>query len=151
RSVRSFFGGLAARRVAQMPVAEPEPESEPATEPQPEPHAEAAAPAIEAAYESEAYSDEAFSEDSYGASAFTSGFKPRASNSFVQAEDYGGESLVSRVEEETDAFGMAISREREHAPEATQSPVAPPEPEAGSVDELFEGTPVPATDDAAAS
>ncbi len=120
RSVRAFFGGLAARRVATAApeseafavAADPEPEPEPEPAPDPMPTAVAPPDAESGSYYSvDAYSDDAFSEDSFGANAFTGSLRPRSSKSILQTEEYGGESLVSRVEEEVDAFGMPIRRE----------------------------------------
>jgi len=219
RSVRAFFGGLAARRVtahhaateepvaeheaaepvvaehhvehhaepvaehvpehvAPAPVAEPEPEAHAEPEPAPEVRAEAAR-AAEAPHadhrDSDAYSDEAFSADAFGANAFTGGYTARASGGILAKDDFGGDSLVSRVTEEVDVFGLPV-RTEQSGPESHQAApeslhAAPPEtpsvaePETvaapaaprnsgqvdASVNGLFAGSNVAASDDAAAS
>jgi hypothetical protein len=118
------------------------------------------------------YSDEAFSDDAFGANAFTGGYAPRASGGILAKEDFGSEGLVSRVTEEVDVFGLPV-RTEQSAPEpeakaaASSTPVAEatPEPETvtapaaprnsgqtdASMNGLFAGSHVAATDDAAAS
>jgi tetratricopeptide (TPR) repeat protein len=211
RSVRSFFGGLAARRVvshhaaseepvaeheaaepvaeqhaehvaehvAPPPVAEPEPEPEAHTEPEPtrEVHAETVPEPPHAEHrDSDAYSDEAFSDDAFGANSFTGGYTARASGGILAKDDFGGDSLVSRVTEEVDVFGLPVRPEQsEPEPEPGHEPGPPraatpetlsvAEPEAvaapaaprnsgqvdASVNGLFSGSTVAPTDDAAAS
>jgi len=164
--------------VAPAPVAEPEPEAHAEPEPAPEVRAEAAR-AAEAPHadhrDSDAYSDEAFSADAFGANAFTGGYTARASGGILAKDDFGGDSLVSRVTEEVDVFGLPV-RTEQSGPESHQAApeslhAAPPEtpsvaePETvaapaaprssgqvdASVNGLFAGSNVAASDDAAAS
>jgi tetratricopeptide (TPR) repeat protein len=232
RSVRAFFGGLAARRVvahhavadaplaeervaeervaeheapeqeapeheapeavvathhfeqhadpaAQAPVAEPEHEAHVEPEPTPEVHAETrhemphemphVTPRAEHR-DADAYSDEAFSDDAYGANSFTGGYAPRASGGILAKEDFGSDSLVSRVTEEVDVFGLPVRTEQsEPQPPHAAIPETPAEAEAevvaapaaprnsgqttadSSVNGLFSGSTVAPTDEAAAS
>ncbi|HZS59509.1 MAG TPA: tetratricopeptide repeat protein [Gemmatimonadaceae bacterium] len=222
RSVRAFFGGLAARRVVSHqtaaepvvaddshvteepvaaehapvdehgPVAEhvpieeavvhehaPEPEhaSEPEhiaePEPEPEPEPEHVTPEYTTAQ------DQSYSDDAFGADAFTGSFTPRASGGILAKEDYGGDSLVSRVTEEVDVFGLPLRTEQSEPEPEPEAPVAEapapqavapsteptPEPEPvaapaaprnsgqtdSSVNGLFADSTVAPSDDAAAS
>jgi hypothetical protein len=175
-----------AHAVLPEAPAEPEPHTEvhaAEPEPQPEVHAEPVAEAPEHApavpevappppaphTDVASYSDEAFSEDTFGAGAFTGGYKPRTSAGILAHEDYSGESLVSRVTEEVDIFGLPLRTEQSEPepepPAASQShPTevsaatpdvheAPPATEShdSSVNGLFTGSSVSANDDAAAS
>ena len=218
RSVRSFFGGLAARRVvaahaapehaaadhveaahaeaahAEAAHAEPahmgaephveaprhveaEQHVEAASHVEPEPHVEAEPtppeapaevvaeavpePVAEHKAEPDSDSDEAFSDDAFGESAFTGSFTPRASGGILAKEDYGSDSLVSRVTEEVDVFGLPVRTEKSEpepeaqasAPEPVTAPAAPRNSGQtdASVNGLFSGSTVAPTDDAAAS
>jgi tetratricopeptide (TPR) repeat protein len=184
RSVRSFFGGLAARRVAShataaevevtpSPVAEHEPEPEPEREPEPVAQAEPAhesvhEPAHEAEPQPEAppplpptaaqdhdgYSDQAFSEEAFGANAFTGGYSPQRKSAGILAhEDFSSESLVSRVTEEVDVFGLPLRTEQsEPEPEAPRAEHVPAEaPPVPPLNGLFAGSDVAPKDEAAAS
>jgi tetratricopeptide (TPR) repeat protein len=107
------------------------------------------------------YSDEAFSDDAFGANAFTSTFKPRTSSGVIAREDFSSESLVSRVTEELDVFGLPLRTEQsEPQPDVETPPAAPPAPASsheaapateGSMNGLFAGSSIAPTDDAAAS
>jgi tetratricopeptide (TPR) repeat protein len=221
RSVRAFFGGLAARRVvmhhaaaepvvAEPVVAEPAAAEPVAAEPvvaQPvanesaepvaaepvAPEPVAAEHAVDEPIAAEehvehvtpeyttSHADESYSDDAFGGDAFTGSFTPRASGGILAKEDYGGESLVSRVTEEVDVFGLPVRTEQsEPEPEPEPEPrheqeapaphsVAPsteptPEPEPvapaaprnsgqtdASVNGLFADASVPPSDEAAAS
>jgi tetratricopeptide (TPR) repeat protein len=206
QSVRAFFGGLAARRVVSHHAAAPEAvavESVAADHVEAEhveaEHIEAEHVAIEHVAEdipehehvtpeyttsqaepvSQAPSDEAYTDDAFGANAFSGSFTPRASGGILAKEDYGGDSLVSRVTEEVDVFGLPVRTEPsepepEPEPPVAEAPapraVAPsteptPEPEPiaapaaprnsgqtdSSVNGLFADSTVPPSDEAAAS
>ncbi|HTD60339.1 MAG TPA: tetratricopeptide repeat protein [Gemmatimonadaceae bacterium] len=142
------------------PPADPEPVHE---TPRAEDHAEPEADHRDVA----GYSDEAFSDDAFGANAFTGGYSPRASGGILAKEDFGSEGLVSRVTEEVDVFGLPLRTEQsepepeppraEAAPEHEPTPIAAPAAPRNSgqtdasVNGLFAGSNVAATDDAAAS